>query len=191
LPSRGVLCDIGRLSYKLLELVIVNNKKSVPRVMDVEGVDTMIKHKLNTNPSWAPPIRELLLANTKSKGSNKKKMKTVFKTDIKFLLDKVFERLVKHQVPDADLYVFLCDICAPNDEADTSVQAWVRELLLGYTVDHAKDSCFMYGLRMGEKGVEVYIYNNNNNYIYMFAYYCVLLWHLPPTPMYNNNNNIF
>lgn len=122
--------------------------------MDVEGVDTMIKHKLNTNPSWAPPIRELLLANTK--GSSKKRLKTVFKTDVKFLLDKVFERLVRHQVPDADLYVFLCDICAPNDVADTAVQAWVRELLLGYDVAHAVNSCFMYGLRFTKGiGVEV------------------------------------
>jgi hypothetical protein len=54
--------------------------------------------------------------------------------------------------------VFLGDICAPNNEADTAVQMWVRELLLGFTVDHAQASCFLYGLRMGEKGVEVWRY---------------------------------
>jgi hypothetical protein len=153
LPSKAILCELGLLSYKLLELIITSTKKSVAHVMDVEGVDTMIKHKLNTNPSWAPPIKELLLSNTK--GCSKKRLKTVYKTDIKFLLDKVFERIVMHQVPDPDLLVFLGDICAPNDEADTSVQMWVRELLLGFTVEHAQDSCFLYGMRMGEKGVEV------------------------------------
>ena len=37
LPSKQALHNVGRLAYKLLEKIVVHNKKSVVRVMDVDG----------------------------------------------------------------------------------------------------------------------------------------------------------
>jgi hypothetical protein len=50
----------------------------------VASIDMMIKHKLNSD--WTPPIRELLAANA---SSGRKRIKTIYKSDIKTLLDKV------------------------------------------------------------------------------------------------------
>ena len=68
----------------------------------------------------------------------------MYKTDIKFLLDKVYSRVVEGAVPDADLYVFLTDVCAPNDVPEVDIQAWCRELLLGNTADQALNTSLLY-----------------------------------------------
>jgi len=88
LPTRTALNELGNLCYKLLSLTVVGTKKAVPRIMSCDGVDLMIKHKLNTSPAWSPPIREVLAAN--SAGDNSaKRLKTIFKTDVRLLLNKV------------------------------------------------------------------------------------------------------
>jgi hypothetical protein len=99
LPSRGILNELGVLAYKLLMLTVSGNKKCVARIMNVEGIDMMIKHKLSTSPSWDPPIKEVLVANALlQKGKAGSGIKTVYKTDIKFLLDKVHEKIKRHEV---------------------------------------------------------------------------------------------
>lgn len=99
LPSRAILNELGLLTYKLLMLTVSGNKKCVARIMNVEGIDMMIKHKLSTSPSWDPPIKEVLVANALlQKGKAGSGIKTVYKTDIKFLLDKVHEKIKRHEV---------------------------------------------------------------------------------------------
>ena len=88
LPTRTALNELGNLCYKLLSLTVVGTKKAVPRIMGCDGVDLMIKHKLNTSPAWSPPIREVLAANSAGNNSTKR-LKTIFKTDVRLLLNKV------------------------------------------------------------------------------------------------------
>ena len=83
-----LVAQLGQLAYRVLRQTVHTNKKSVPRVMSVEGMEMMIKHKLLaevgstqpgagaeagevgaktssalTRPSWTPPIRAVMISN--------------------------------------------------------------------------------------------------------------------------------
>jgi hypothetical protein len=69
LPGPGQLNQIAKLAYHALKMVIVGNKKSLPRVMDAMGVDAMVKHKMKQGipaaftEEWGPPIHTVLKTN--------------------------------------------------------------------------------------------------------------------------------
>ena len=132
---------MARLCYHTLRMVITGNKKSVPRVMDAEGVDTMVKHKIKKGvpaylaaEEWDPPIHAVIATNIErvkaaaggggggggsegvgdedeGVGISAARTHIVHKTDILFLLDKCFEKITAGGLGDADLYFFLADVC--------------------------------------------------------------------------------
>ena len=73
--SVKVVAQLGQLAYRVLRQTVHANKKSVPRVMSVEGMEMMVNHKLLaqvgttktssalTRPSWTPPIRAVMISN--------------------------------------------------------------------------------------------------------------------------------
>lgn len=62
----------------------------------------------------------------------------------------MYEKIKAHEVPDADLYSFLADVCAPNDMPEEDVQGWVRELFLGLSMESATSSCLLYATKLEE-----------------------------------------
>jgi hypothetical protein len=60
----------------------------------------------------------------------------------------VYAKVQAHEVPDADLYGFLADVCAPNETPEEDVQGWVRELLLGLDSNSARASCLLYATKL-------------------------------------------
>lgn len=60
----------------------------------------------------------------------------------------MYEKTKAHEVPDADMYSFLADVCAPNDLPEKDVQGWVRELFLGLSMESATSSCLLYATKL-------------------------------------------
>jgi len=100
------------------------------KVMDAEGVDTMVKHKIQKGvpPSlsmeWEPPIHSVLATNINISagavargGVARDNQKILHKRDMLFLMDKCFERIFLSGggLPDADLYLFIADVCILNE----------------------------------------------------------------------------
>jgi hypothetical protein len=67
-----------------------------------------------------------------------------------FFYIQVYDKIKAHEVPDADLYSFLADVCAPNDMPEEDVQGWVRELFLGLDMASATSSCLLYATKLEE-----------------------------------------
>ena len=59
--------QIVSLAYKVIKMIVLGNKKSVRRAKKIHGISIMLKHRLGSSSTWAPPIDELLKANTDSR----------------------------------------------------------------------------------------------------------------------------
>ena len=113
--------QIVSLAYKVIKMIVRGNKKSVRRAKKIHGISIMLKHRLGSTSSWAPPIDELLKANAHSRY---KKVGIAFESSgrlVKVALEDLYQTTMAHMHTHTNTHLYAhinVHTCTPSSPSD-------------------------------------------------------------------------